>query len=86
VESLTQVFAKEMRGRDITVNAVAPGPVATDLFLQGKSEEQIQYFAKMAPLERLGQPEDIARVVSFLVGPDSAWVNGQILRVNGGLV
>lgn len=86
VESLTQVFAKEMRGRNITVNAVAPGPVATELFLQGKSEEQIQTFAKMAPLERLGQPEDIARVVSFLAGPESAWVNGQILRVNGGLV
>lgn len=86
VESMTQVFAKEMRGRNITVNAVAPGPVATELFLHGKSEEQIQTFAKMAPLERLGQPEDIARVVSFLAGPDSAWVNGQILRVNGGLV
>lgn len=86
VESLTQVFAKEMRGRQITVNAIAPGPVATELFLHGKSEEQIQTFAKMPPLERLGQPEDIARVVSFLVGPDSAWVNGQILRVNGGLV
>ncbi|MBC2690275.1 MULTISPECIES: SDR family oxidoreductase [Pseudomonas] len=86
VESLTQVFAKEMRGRNITVNAVAPGPVATDLFLQGKSEEQIQTFAKMSPLERLAQPEDISRVVSFLAGPDSAWVNGQILRVNGGLV
>ena len=86
VESLTQVFAKEMRGRNITVNAVAPGPVATELFLHGKSEEQIQNFAKMAPLERLGQPEDIARVVSFLAGPESAWVNGQVLRVNGGLV
>lgn len=86
VESLTQVFAKEMRGRQITVNAIAPGPVATALFLHGKSEEQIKNFAKMPPLERLGQPEDIARVVSFLVGPDSAWVNGQILRVNGGLV
>ncbi|WP_419712519.1 SDR family oxidoreductase [Pseudomonas sp. NFX224] len=86
VESLTQVFAKEMRGRNITVNAVAPGPVATELFLHGKSEEQIQNFAKMPPLERLGQPEDIARVVSFLAGPDSAWVNGQVLRVNGGLV
>lgn len=86
VESLTQVFAKEMRGRNITVNAVAPGPVATELFLHGKSEEQIQTFAKMPPLERLAQPEDISRVVSFLVGPDSAWVNGQVLRVNGGLV
>lgn len=86
VESLTQVFAKEMRGRNITVNAVAPGPVATELFLRGKSEEQIQSFAKMPPLERLGQPEDIARVVAFLAGPESAWVNGQILRANGGLV
>lgn len=86
MESLTQVFAKEMRGRTITVNAVATGPVATDLFLHGKSEEQIQNFAKMASLERLGQPEHISRVVSFLVGPDSGWVNGQILRVNGGLV
>ena len=86
VESLTQVFAKEMRGRGITVNAVAPGPVATDLFLHGKSEEQIQGLAKMAPLERLGQPEDIARVVSFMVSPAGGWINGQILRANGGLV
>jgi 3-oxoacyl-[acyl-carrier protein] reductase len=68
------------------VNAVAPGTVTTELFLHGKSEEQIQNFAKMPPLERLGQPEDIARVVSLLVGPDSAWVNGQILRANGGWV
>ena len=86
VESLTQVFAKELRGRNITVNAVAPGPVATELFLQGKSEEQIQAFAKMPPLERLGQPEDIAQVIAFLVSPAADWVNGQILRTNGGLV
>ncbi|UVE45967.1 SDR family oxidoreductase [Pseudomonas chlororaphis] len=86
VESLTQVFAKELRGRNITVNAVAPGPVATELFLHGKSEEQIQNFAKMPPLERLGQPEDIANVIAFLVSPAAAWVNGQILRANGGLV
>jgi 3-oxoacyl-[acyl-carrier protein] reductase len=85
VESFTHVFAKELRGRNITVNAVAPGPVATALFLDGKTEEQIQTFAKMAPLQRLGQPEDIAAVVSFLAGPDAAWVNGQILRANGGL-
>lgn len=85
VEALTQVFAKELRGRRITVNAVAPGPVATELFLQGKSEEQIQQFAKMPPLQRLGQPEDVASVVAFLVGADAAWVNGQILRANGGL-
>lgn len=68
------------------MNAVAPGPVATDLFLQGKTEEQIQAFSKMPPLERLGQPEDIARVVSFLVSPAADWVNGQVLRTNGGLV
>jgi 3-oxoacyl-[acyl-carrier protein] reductase len=86
VESLTQVFAKELRGRNVTVNAVAPGPVATELFLHGKSEEQIQTFARMPPLERLGQPQDIANVVSFLVSPAASWVNGQILRTNGGLV
>ena len=85
VESFTHVFAKELRGRNITVNAIAPGPVATELFLHGKSEEQIQQFAKMPPLQRLGQPEDIANVVSFLVGPEAGWVNGQILRANGGL-
>ena len=85
VEAFTHVFAKELRGRNITVNAVAPGPIATDLFLNGKSEELIATFAKMPPLERLGQPNDIANVVSFLVGPDAGWVNGQILRANGGV-
>ncbi|MGC5703982.1 SDR family oxidoreductase [Pseudomonas sp. NFXW11] len=86
VESLTQVFAKELRGRQITVNAVAPGPVATELFLKDKSPEQVANFAKMPPLERLGQPQDIAGIVSFLASPAAAWVNGQILRANGGLV
>lgn len=85
VESFTHVFAKELRGRDITVNAVAPGPVATELFLNGKTDEQIQNFANMPPLQRLGQPEDIAHIVSFLAGPESGWINGQILRANGGL-
>ncbi|SAL58036.1 short chain dehydrogenase/reductase family oxidoreductase [Caballeronia choica] len=85
VEAFTHVFAKELRGRNITVNAVAPGPIATSLFLDGKTEEQIQTFAKMPPLQRLGQPEDIASVVSFLASPDAAWVNGQILRTNGGV-
>ncbi|ANB71952.1 3-ketoacyl-ACP reductase [Paraburkholderia phytofirmans OLGA172] len=85
VEAFTHVFAKELRGRDITVNAVAPGPIATSLFLDGKTEEQIQTFAKMPPLQRLGQPDDIASVVSFLAGPDAGWVNGQILRANGGV-
>jgi 3-oxoacyl-[acyl-carrier protein] reductase len=86
VEAFTHVFAKELRGRRITVNAVAPGPVATSLFLDGKTEEQIRTFANMPPLQRLGQPEDIASVVSFLVGADAGWVDGQILRANGGLV
>lgn len=86
VETFTRIFAKEMRGRNITVNAVAPGPIATDLFLTGKSDELIQQFSKAAPLERLGQPEDIANAVSFLAGPDGGWVNGQILRANGGLI
>ncbi|MBP0636686.1 SDR family oxidoreductase [Cupriavidus sp. AcVe19-6a] len=85
VEAFTRVFARELRGRRITVNAVAPGPVATDLFLNGKTEEQIQTFAKMPPLERLGQPDDIAAVVAFLAGKDGAWVNGQVLRANGGV-
>jgi 3-oxoacyl-[acyl-carrier protein] reductase len=85
VEALTKVFAKELRGRQITVNAVAPGPIATDLFLNGKSPEQVQQFAKMPPLERLGEPEDIAAVVAFLAGPDAGWINGQTLRANGGL-
>ncbi|MDN4055617.1 SDR family oxidoreductase [Massilia sp. YIM B02763] len=85
VEAMTRVFSKELRGRRITCNAVAPGPVATELFFTGKSDEQVQQLAKAAPLERLGEPEDIARVVSFLAGPDGAWVNGQVLRANGGL-
>ena len=85
VESFTHVFAKELRGRGITVNAVAPGPIATSLFLDGKTDEQIQAFARMPPLQRLGQPEDIASVVAFLAGPDAGWVNGQILRANGGV-
>ena len=85
VEAFTRVFAKELRGRRITVNAVAPGPVATDLFLNGKTEEQIQTFSKMPPLERPGQPDDIASVVAFLASKDGAWVNGQVLRANGGV-
>ena len=86
VEGLTSVLAKELRGRNITVNAVAPGPIATDLFLKGKSQDVVDSLAKMAPLERLGQPDDVADVVSFLAGPDAAWVNGQVLRVNGGMI
>jgi 3-oxoacyl-[acyl-carrier protein] reductase len=84
VEGLVHVLANELRGRNITVNAVAPGPVGTDLFLSGKTEEQVAELAKLAPLERLGEPEDIANVVSFLAGPDGGWINSQVLRANGG--
>ncbi|MDR3440945.1 SDR family oxidoreductase [Telmatospirillum sp.] len=86
VEAMTSILAKELRGRNITVNAIAPGPTATRLFLDGKPQEVIDRLAKMAPLERLGQPEDIAHAVAFLTGPDGAWINGQTLRANGGII
>jgi 3-oxoacyl-[acyl-carrier protein] reductase len=86
IETMTTILSKELRGRHITVNAVAPGPVGTDLFLDGKSPELIERLARMNPLERLGTPEDIASVVAFLVGPDGGWINGQVLRANGGMV
>ncbi|GAA2576043.1 MULTISPECIES: SDR family oxidoreductase [Streptomyces] len=86
VEAMTLILARELRGRDVTVNTVAPGPTATDLFLDGKTPEQVDRLAKTPPLERLGSPEDIAAVVAFLGSPAGHWVNGQILRANGGLV
>jgi 3-oxoacyl-[acyl-carrier protein] reductase len=86
VEGLVHVLANELRGRNITVNAVAPGPTGTELFLNGKSSEQVAELAKLAPLERLGEPEDIANVVSFLAGPDGGWMNSQVVRANGGFV
>ncbi|MFF2327434.1 MULTISPECIES: SDR family oxidoreductase [unclassified Streptomyces] len=84
VEAVTLILARELRGRDITVNAVAPGPTATALFLEGKDEQTIASLADRTPLERLGTPQDIAEVVSFLAGP-ARWVNGQVLRANGGI-
>lgn len=83
VEAITLILARELRGRDITVNAVSPGPTATPLFFEGKSQEQIDGIAGLNPMERLGTPEDMAEVVSFLAGP-ARWVNGQTLHVNGG--
>jgi 3-oxoacyl-[acyl-carrier protein] reductase len=86
IETMTAILSKEMRGRNISVNAVAPGPVGTELFLNGKSQELIDHMAKMNPLQRLGTPQDIAATVSFLCGPDGGWIDGQVLRANGGMV
>jgi 3-oxoacyl-[acyl-carrier protein] reductase len=85
VEAITLILARELRGRDVTVNAVAPGPTATALFLDGKDDETIAHMAAQPPLERLGTPADIAEVVAFLAGPGH-WVNGEVLYANGGIV
>lgn len=86
VEAMSLILAREVRGRDITVNAVAPGPVATPLFLDGKSQEDIDKSAAGSPMGRLGTPEDIAGVVAFLAGPQGRWINGQTIRANGGAI
>src|ERR1700761_715004 len=86
IETMTHILAKELRGKGITVNAVAPGPTATALFLDGKTPEQVERLAKAAPLERLGQPEDIANTVALLASPDASWINGQVVRATAGLV
>ncbi|WHZ33665.1 SDR family oxidoreductase [Sagittula sp. MA-2] len=86
VEVMGDILSKELRGRNITVNSVAPGPTATALFLDGKTDKQVEGLSMANPLERLGQPEDIAGVVAFLAGPDGGWINGQTLRANGGMV
>lgn len=86
VETMARFLAHELRGRQITVNTVAPGPVATELFFEGKSEERVAQLGKAAPLERLGQPEDIANVIRFLASEAGGWVNAQVIRANGGFV
>ena len=86
VEAMTHILSKEMRGRNITVNTVAPGPVATDLFFEGKPQSVIDHLTKLTPLERLGKPEDVANTVAFLASPAGGWVNGQTLRANGGAI
>jgi 3-oxoacyl-[acyl-carrier protein] reductase len=85
VEGMTLILARELRGRDVTVNVVAPGPTATPLFFNGKSEQLVNQIASAAPLERLGTPEDIANTVAFLAGTDGRWINGQVLYANGGI-
>ena len=86
IEAMTHVLSKELGKKGITVNVIAPGPVATKLFLDGKSDDDIEPIIKRTPLGRLGEPEDIARAISFLVSPDGGWINGQVLRANGGLI
>jgi len=86
VQAMTHVLAKELRGRGITVNAIAPGPTGTELFLDGKPKSVIDELEHLSPLERLGLPQDIANAVAFLAGPDGDWVNGQVIRVNGGVI
>jgi 3-oxoacyl-[acyl-carrier protein] reductase len=86
VEALTRVFSKELGARGVTVNAVAPGPVETQLFMAGKTDAQLQAARERSPLGRIGQPDDIAAVISFLVGSDGGWVNGQVIRANGGAI
>ncbi|QQO21457.1 SDR family oxidoreductase [Bradyrhizobium diazoefficiens] len=86
VEALTHILAKELGSRRISVNAVAPGPVETRLFLEGKSEQQLRAIAALNPFGRLGRPDDIAGLVSFLAGRDGGWINGQIIRANGGVI
>ncbi|GAB2922528.1 SDR family oxidoreductase [Paraburkholderia jirisanensis] len=86
VEAMTHILTKELRGRNITVNTVAPGPVATELFFEGKPQQVVDFLTKLTPLERLGTPEDIANTVAFLAGPEGGWINGQTLRANGGAI
>lgn len=84
VDAMTHILAKELGPRQVTVNAVAPGQVETVLFLEGKTEAELRFYADRIPLGRLGRPTDIVGIVAFLAGPESAWLSGQVIRVNGG--
>ena len=84
VEAMSKIMSKELRGREISVNIISPGPTATDMFLEGKSPELIEHFAKLSPFERLGQPQDIVKVIQFLLSDDAGWINGQVIKINGG--
>ncbi|WP_028465067.1 SDR family oxidoreductase [Nisaea denitrificans] len=86
VECLVRSMSKELAGRGVRVNAVAPGPVDTDLFRSGKDEAAIQRSAGMSPLNRVGQPEEVGDVVAFLASDKSSWIDGQIVQTNGGMV
>ncbi len=84
VDQLTKILAKELGPREITVNAIAPGPTDTELFRKDKNAKQINAMAEMAALQRLGTPKDIAAAVALLVSPEAGWINGQTILVNGG--
>lgn len=86
VEAFTTTLARDLRGRDITVNCVAPGPIATDHFFQGKSDQVVHQWEQMSPLERIGRPEEAAALIAFLASPAASWVNGQVIRINGGVI
>ena len=86
IEAMSHILSKELGEKKITVNVIAPGPVATKLFLDGKSDDDIKPIVQRTPLGRLGEPEDIARAISFLVSNDGEWINGQVLRANGGII
>ena len=86
IEAMSRILSKELGAKGITVNVIAPGPVATALFLRGKTDDDIKPIVGRTPLGRLGEPEDIARAISLLVGPDGGWINGQVLRANGGII
>ncbi|KAH8202949.1 hypothetical protein TruAng_002895 [Truncatella angustata] len=86
VEQMTRAMAKELAPKGINVNAIAPGPIATDVFFRDNSEETIAGLSSASPFNRLGQPEDIANIFKFLCSADSAWVAGQTLLASGGLV
>jgi 3-oxoacyl-[acyl-carrier protein] reductase len=86
IESMTKVLSKDLARRHISINAIAPGPTATELFLRGKSEQILNTIASFSPHNRIGQPEEIADAIVFFSGNASRWITGQILGVNGGMV
>jgi 3-oxoacyl-[acyl-carrier protein] reductase len=86
IAAMSRMFAHELRGREITVNCISPGPIATDFFMEGKSDEMVRHYVSQGPIPRLGTPEEVAGAVAFLVGPDGKWVNGQEILVNGGWI